>query len=248
MKKFMLAALAAALVLTLGGCAGGTPAAPAETTVHLQQEAEPDTITVTGRAGMEATPDVAKISVGVTSRASTPTAAREQNTTAVNATLDALKELGIEDRDIQTTNMNMWTSYNNNGGISGYRMSTDLAIYVREIDRAGEVVDAAIAAGSNELNGVEYLLSNEDEMYNEALTDAIDLARQKAESMAAAAGKTVGQVRRIEETSRAVATVREYGVNADTGGVSFNEAKADTVIRPGSSTISAQVQVVFEIS
>lgn len=247
LEKFIIAALVVTLALSLGGCAAGT-AAPSDTTVHLQQEAEPDTVTVTGRSGMEATPDVAKISVGVSSRAATPAAAREQNTVAINATLEALKALGIEDKDIQTTNMNMWNSYDSNGNIVGYRMSTDLAVYVRDIERAGEVVDAAISAGSNELNGVEYLLSNEDEIYQAALTDAIDLARQKAEAMAAAAGKTVGQVKKIEETSRAVATVRDYSefANPDTSGAAMN-AKADTVIRPGSTSVSAQVQVIFEM-
>lgn len=247
MEKFMILALAVLLVFSLAGCAGGA-AAPAETTVRLQQEGEPETITVTGRSGMESTPDVAKVSVGVSSRAATPSVAREENSAAINATLAALAEMGIEEKDIQTTNMNMWNSYDNNGNINGYRMSTDLTVYVRDITKAGDVVDAAIAAGSNELNGVEYLLSNEDEMYNTALADAIDLARQKAEVLAEAAGKTVGQVKKIDETSRAVATVREYAApaNPDVGSASKNDF-ARTTVRPGSSTVSAEVQVVFEM-
>lgn len=247
MEKFMILALAVMLVFSLAGCAGGAPA-PTETTVRLQQEGEPETITVTGRSGMESTPDVAKVSVGVSSRAATPSVAREENSAAINATLAALAEMGIEEKDIQTTNMNMWNSYDNNGNINGYRMSTDLTVYVRDITKAGDVVDAAIAAGSNELNGVEYLLSNEDEMYNAALADAIDLARQKAEVLAEAAGKMVGQVKKIDETSRAVATVREYDAlsNPDVGGASKNDF-ARTTVRPGSSTVSAEVQVVFEM-
>ncbi len=248
MEKFLVAALVITLALSLAGCAGGA-AAPAETTVRLHQEGEPETITVVGKSGMEATPDVAKVSLGVSSRAATPSIAREENTAAINATLAALAEMGIEEKDIQTTNMNMWNNYDSNGNLTGYRMSTDLTVYVRDITKAGDVVDAAIAAGANELNGVSYLLSNEDEMYNTALADAIALARTKAEVLAEAAGKTVGQVKKVDETSRAVATVRNYdeaAANPDVGSGSKMES-VRTTIRPGSSTVSAEVQVVFEM-
>lgn len=241
MEKWIILVLAVALVLSLTGCAGGTT--PAETTVHLQQEKTEDTITVTGRMGLEVTPDVARVSIGVSTQASTPGTAREQNSVAVNATLAALAELGIEEKDIQTSNINLWNRYDSNSNIIGYRMSTDLTIYVREIEKAGEVVDAAIAAGSNELNGVEYLVSNQDELYNQALTEAIDLAWKKAEALAAAAGKTLVEVKQVDETSRAVATVQEYATNADTG--SDSARSKSTTIRPGSTTISAEVQVIF---
>lgn len=246
MKKFATLALALGLILSLAGCAGNT-AAPAETTVHLQQEAPDDTITVSGRVGLEVPPDVAKVTIGVTTQGSTPSSAREQNSAAVNATLAALEELGIEEQDIQTTNMNMWNRYDNNGNISGYRMSTDLTVYVREIDQAGEVVDAAIAAGSNELNGVEYLVSNQDELYNQALTDAIEMARQKAEALAAASGKTLGEVKQVDETSQAVATVRALNPDSGSESATMNDS-AKTAIRPGSTTINAEVTVIFKAS
>ena len=248
MEKFLVAVLVITLALSLAGCAGGA-AAPAETTVRLHQAGEPETITVVGKSGMEATPDVAKVSLGVSSRAATPSIAREENTAAINATLAALAEMGIEEKDIQTTNMNMWNNYDSNGNLTGYRMSTDLTVYVRDITKTGDVVDAAIAAGANELNGVSYLLSNEDEMYNTALADAIALARTKAEVLAEAAGKTVGPVKKVDETSRAVATVRNYdeaAANPDVGSGSKMES-VRTTIRPGSSTVSAEAQVVFEM-
>ena len=248
MEKFLVAVLVITLALSLAGCAGGA-AAPAETTVRLHQEGEPETITVVGKSGMVATPVVGMVSLGVCSRAASPSIAREENTASMNATLAALAEMGIEEKDIQTTNMNMWNNYDSNGNLTGYRMSTDLTVYVRDITKAGDVVDAAIAAGANELNGVSYLLSNEDEMYNTALADAIALARTKAEVLAEAAGKTVGQVKKVDETSRAVATVRNYDempANPDVGSGSKMES-ARTTIRPGSSTVSAEVQVVFEM-
>lgn len=247
MKKLIALVTLTALVLSLSACA--TTAAPAagESIVRLRSE-NTDSITVSGRAGLEATPDVARITVGVTTRASTPVAARQANAEAINATLDALKELGIEEKDIQTSNMNMWNTYGDYGTVTGYRMNTDLTILVREIDKAGEAVDAAISAGSNELNGVEYLVSNRDELYNEALTNAVELARQKAEALAAASGKTLGMVKEVSETSQAATTIFNAlmeDANADFG--SADDARYKTAIQPGSTTIEAQVKVVFAL-
>lgn len=243
-KKLIAAAALSALALSLVACAAPASAAPNQTTVQLQTENN-DTITVTGKAGMEATPDVAQVTIGVSTRANTPLAARQANAEAMNATLDAIRALGIEDRDIQTSNLNMYNTYGDYGTVTGYRMSADLTIMVREISKAGEVVDAAIAAGSNELNGVRYLVSNRDELYNQALTDAVELARQKAEALAAAAGKQVGMVKQVTETSEAAATRRTYDMNADTGNAAAEALK--TVIQPGSTNIDAEVQVVFAL-
>ncbi len=246
MKKLAVLALTAGLALVLAGCASSNTPVPTETTVHLQQEREKDdTITVSGRMELEVPPDVAKISIGVSSQGSTPEAAREENATAINATLAALEELGIEEKDMQTSSINLWNRYDNNGNRNGYRMSTDLTVYVRDIEKAGDAIDAAIAAGTNELNGIEYLVSNRDELYNQALTDAIALAREKAEALAAAANKALVEVKQVDETSRAAATVKEY--NPATGGIAVAEDTVKTSIRPGSTSISAEVQVVFRV-
>lgn len=250
MKKQLIAlALLAALILSLAGCAAPNPG---DTTVHLRQEEAPDSVTVSGRVGMEVVPDVAQISIGVSSWASTPSAARRNNAEAMNNTLDALAEMGIEEKDIQTSYMNMrstYSYYNGASTLTGYQMDTTLTIIVREIDRAGEVVDAAVSAGSNELNGISYLVSNRDEVYDKALTDAVEMARQKAEALAAAAGRTLGAVMTVDETSSAVATVYDYEMatlNADAGVMAMDDSYR-TTIQPGSTTVEAQVRVVFEL-
>lgn len=233
--------------LALAGCAGqGTPGESVPPQQPQQEDAAPRTITVSGSAGLEATPDVARITIGVTTRGDTPGEAREGNSASVNATLAALAELGIEEKDIQTSDMDLRTTYGaydyDNETPTGYRMNTRLTIYLREIDRVGEVVDAVIDAGTNALNGVDYLLSNQDELYNRALNNAIGLARAKAEEMAATAGKKVGEVVSITETSEAVATVSD--ANPDSGGW---DNTTTTTVRPGRTTVSSQVQVVYTL-
>ncbi len=244
MKKLLVAILALVLILALGGCAG---TAPDNMAVRLE-EGE-DSITVSGNAGIQVKPDMARVTVGVVANGSTSEAAREANAQAMADTQVALAELGIGEEDMLTSDITLRPTYvyTNNyseGTINGYRMSTDLVVTVRDLEKIGEVLDAAIGAGSNSLDSLEFLVSNQDELYNEALADAVELARQKAELLAAAAGKTVGEALTITESSRAVATVKEYNTNPDTSGSAAADA-ARTIVQEGSTTITAQVEVVF---
>lgn len=248
MKKVFVIAAALALTLSLAACsAPAAPAEPGESTVNLRQDAAPDTITVNGKAGLELAPDVAQIRIGVETSGSTPGIARQQNSEAVNATVAAVTALGVEEADIKTDDMNLWNRYDNYGNRAGYRMTTSLTIIVRDIEKAGEVVDAAIEAGSNEMNGISYLLSNRDELYSTALTDAVELARQKAEALAALEGRSLGEVLSITETSDAVATVRALANPDVGGGDAVSENARSTVIQPGRTSVSAEVTVVFRL-
>ena len=193
---------------------------------------------------------MARVTVGVVSTGSTSEAAREANAQAMSDTQAALMELGVAEEDMKTSDISLRPTYSYSSGysegtINGYRMSTSLVVTVRDLEQVGEVLDAAIGAGSNSLDSLDFLVSNQDELYNEALADAVELARQKAELLAQAAGKGVGEALTIEETSRAVATVRE---NPDTGGGNLMAAATDTartVVQEGSTTIEAEVEVVF---
>ena len=244
MRKVFAALVALVLILALAGCSS----APGEMAVRLEDGE--DTVTVTGSAGIEVKPDMARVTVGVVSTGSTSEAAREANAQAMSDTQAALMELGVAEEDMKTSDISLrptfsYSSGYSEGTINGYRMSTSLVVTVRDLEQVGEVLDAAIGAGSNSLDSLDFLVSNQDELYNEALADAVELARQKAELLAQAAGKGVGEALTIEETSGAVATVRE---NPDTGGGNLMAAATDTartVVQEGSTTIEAEVEVVF---
>ncbi len=242
MNKLITAAMALVLVFSLTACAA--PDTPVETTVNLNPAAEPGTITVSGKAEIEATPDVVQIRIGVETQGRTPGVARDRNNEAVNATMAAITELGIPEEDIQTGNINLNTQHDYSGNLSGYQMSTALNVTIREMEKAADVIDASINAGSNDLGRVEYLVSNRDELYNASLTQAVKLAREKAEALAALEGKTVGEVKSITETSDAVATVFD---NPDTGGGDLSDLARSTVIQAGRTSVSAEVSVVFEL-
>ncbi len=193
---------------------------------------------------MEAIPDIAILQLGVESKGATSEAARSANAEAINATVEAVKELGVAEEDVQTSNMYLRPTYGDAGNVTGYRMSVDMEITVRDISKAGEVIDAAIGSGSNTLDRFSYSISNESDLYGQALEAAVKSARLTAEKLAAADGRTVGKMISVTEYGSGV-VVRE---NPETGGgANKARAMADTTVMAGTDTISAQVEVVFEL-
>ena len=247
MKRFFAALGALVMILALAGCSS----APGEMAVRLEEGEE--TISVTGSAGIQVKPDMARITVGVVTTGSTSEAAREANAQAMADTQAALLELGVAEEDMMTSDISLrptyvYTSGYSEGTINGYRMSTDLVVTVRDLETIGEVMDAAIGAGSNTMDSLDFLVSDQDALYNDALADAVELARQKAELLAQAAGKTLGEALTIQETSRAVATVTESLSNPDVGGMAAAADAVRTVVQEGSTVIEAEVDVVFSMA
>ena len=234
MKKAMLAlVLAGALVMSLAGC-GAQP----------QGETIPQTVTVNGSGEAEAVPDVAILQLGVESKGATSEAARSANAEAINATVEAVKELGVAEEDVQTSNMYLRPIYGDAGNVIGYRMGVDMEITVQDISKAGQVIDAAIGSGSNTLDRFSYAISNESELYGQALEAAVKSARLTAEKLAAADGRTVGKMISVTECGSGM-VVRD---NPETGGGANKAlAMADTTVMAGTDTVSAQVEVIFEL-
>jgi uncharacterized protein len=127
----------------------------------------PATITVTGEGVVTAAPDLATVSLGVTTQGETAAAAMAANTEALTAVLERVKAAGIEDRDIQTSTLNLNPNWSNSDGssmpvIQGYVASNILSIRVRDMAKLGGVLDAAITDGANTLNGINFGLAEPD--------------------------------------------------------------------------------------
>lgn len=235
MNPFLkISALATALLVT-AGC-GAQPAAPPPSAAPSQ-----GTITVVGKAEVQAAPDMAIVRVGVSTRGATSEQARAHNAEAMGATIAAIEALGIATGDIQTGGMSLWPYHDNQGvTVLGYTMNTELAVTVRDITQAGKVVDAAIDAGSNTLDGITLQVSNREELYQQALAKAVTAARTKAQALAAADGRAVGVALDILEAG---ATVRQ---NPSTGGGSPRASVSyDTAVLAGTATITAEVSATF---
>ena len=165
----------------------------------------------------------------------TAAAAREKNAEAVQAAVDFLTGMGVAESDIKTERIYLGEQYD-----GGYQMSTRMTVLVREIDRAGEAIDGVVNAGVNSIYDVEYGVADEAALYEQALENAAADAKESAQKMAEAAGRTLGDVISVEESSYGGATlVRQQ---AEDG--SFTDA---TLSAPGDLSVTAEVRVIYEL-
>lgn len=161
-------------------------------------------ITVTGEGVVDGVPDMAVLSLGVTTQGQTAAEAMAENSAALAKVLEKLKASGIEDRDLQTSNLSLnpnWSNYDNSSGqkITGYTASNLLTVRVRALPALGGVIDAAISDGANALNGLSFALSEPRPALDAARKAAVADARAKAELLAGAAGASLGPILSITE-------------------------------------------------
>lgn len=210
--------------------------------------AEPDrsgerTITVTAQGSVTAEPDVAYLSAGVVSEAETARDALAKNAAAMAKLIDGLKALGLAAQDMQTSALNVEPRYtlakdNRTQTLSGYRVTNQLHLIIRDLKRMGEIVDQSIALGANQLGRVTFEVSNADALKDDARKAAMVNARRRAELYAAAGGVQLGQVVRIFEEP----------VEARTALIGVQRALSGAVpIEPGSRTLVTEVQVTWTL-
>ena len=160
------------------------------------------TITVSGTGSITLVPDIAHVGVGVTITKPTVKAAREAAAKAMTDIIASLKQLGIDDKDIKTTGLNLYPQYNNGSPakVVGYTISEQLQVTVRDLDKVGDVVDSATADGATDVNGISFDVSDPAKATNDARAAAVDAAKASAQAMASAAGVSLGGVVSISET------------------------------------------------
>ncbi len=159
-------------------------------------------ISITGTASIDATPDLATVNAGVESTAPTARDALTANSRKMNAVFDAIKALGIEDRDVGTSNFNIsqhWRHGPDGSKPDGYRVSNQVSLRLRDVSRVGEVLDALTTAGVNQAGNIRFEVENADTLLDDARAEAVAKARKRAELYAAAAGVSLGKVMSISE-------------------------------------------------
>ncbi len=161
-------------------------------------------LTITSTGTVTAKPDQVAITVGVTSSAKTAKAALAANTASMQPVVTALKAAGIEARDIQTSNFNLQPTYEEfqNGKpprLSGYQVSNTVDIRLRKVERLGDILDKVVGEGSNQINGIQFIVSKADELRDDARKAAVTNATRIAKTYAQAAGVELGRVLSISE-------------------------------------------------
>ena len=198
-------------------------------------------LTVTGTGSVRTVPDRASFFFGVETQAATARAALTANTAEARRVVEAIRGAGVAAADLQTSQVSLSPRTNENGtGIVGYVASTSVTATIRDLARVGAVVDAAVGAGANTLSGPSLTRGDTDALYRQALRAAYADAREKADTLAAASGRTLGRVTAIVEGAQ--------------GGVPMPLAGRDAVagstveIAPGTQSIDASVSVTFALS
>ena len=201
-------------------------------------------ITIIGEASIAATPDMATISLGVTTEGLTAAEAMAANSKALSAVIERLKAAGIAEHDLQTSNLSLspnWVGYDSGQTptISNYMAMNMLNVRVRDLAALGSVLDASIADRANTLNGITFELSTPRPVQDEARKAAVADAAAKAGLYAQAAGVKLGKVILISEQQNYNGPVPV-----------FMEAKAASPVPVASGQIALQtsVTVTYEIA
>ena len=199
-------------------------------------------LTVTGTATVAVQPDLAELTVGVEIHADTVSGAVEQSAAALSALTEALMGAGVQEGDLSTSSYYVGMDYTYDTSpatVTGYYVSNTLRVIVRDIERIGAVIDAATAAGANQVYGVSFRASQQSESYDRALTLAIQEGMRKAQLMAIAGGRALGALTGMEETP-----FQTYGVSA-----AFDMAAraAGTSIMPEELSVTASVTLTYEL-
>jgi uncharacterized protein YggE len=163
------------------------------------------TISVSGNGKASAPPDMATIQTGVVTQANTAREALSANNEAMAKLLDVLKQHGIADKDVQTSSFNVHPVYKHDPEgrsepeVTGYRVHNQVSVDVRHLAKLGQVLDALVEAGSNQISGISFGVDDPTGILNQARSRAISDAKNRAEVYAQAAGVKVGRVQAIRE-------------------------------------------------
>lgn len=171
----------------------------------LAQAPQAGTLTVTGSGTVYGQPDRALLEIGVNLSDETLSVALENANSAIRDISEALREAGVAEDDIRTSYFNIWQEqpYSPEGpaGTPIYRVNHILSVTVRDTGEVGELLDAAIDAGANTVNGVQYTLADPETLAGEAREAAFANARAKAEQLAELAGRELGPVLALSDGS-----------------------------------------------
>ena len=240
MKRVLLAAL-------MAGAATMSGAASAQPTAAIAQSITGTRLDVSATGEATRVPDIAIVNAGVVTRAASARAALEQNAARMERVRNALRRAGIADRDIQTSNISLNPEYryieNRAPQLTGYTASNQVSVRFRDIAKTGDILDALVAEGANQINGPSLTIDEPEGALNEARTKALAAGRARAELYARALNMRVVRLLSVSESARGdFPRPMEVMMAADARG-----AAASTKIDTGEQKLSVTLGMVFEL-
>ena len=231
--------------LALGAVAWTAPVAAQQ--ASITQTIAGTRLDVTATGEVTRVPDVAIISAGVVSRAATATAALQDSANRMSQVLAALKRAGVEERDIQTSSVNLNPEYrypeNQSPQLTGYSANNQLTIRFRDIRNSGKILDALVAVGANQINGPNLTVDKPEAALDEARANAVAIGRARAEQYARSLGLHVVRVVSVSESGG-------YAVPPAPPPVPMMMARGErdsTSIQPGEQKLQVNLAMTFEL-
>ncbi len=213
----------------------------------VQAEDQPGRMTITGEGSVSARPDLATIRLGVITEAVTAQEALAENTAAMRKVFDVLKREGIPGKDMQTSGFSVQPQYKryprgseSSGAreIVGYRVSNRVGVVVRELDSLGGLIDALVADGANQFQGLSFGFAEPTPLLDEARRKAAADAQRKARLYAEALGLELGAIRAVHEQTIRQPSPPTYELSA---------ARADVPVAAGESSLGVTIHVEYEL-
>jgi len=200
--------------------------------------ADAGAITVQGTASVASVPDRAELSFGVESQGQTAKAALAANAGEMRRVIAAVKAAG--GTNVQTQSVSLSPRYGDQNEVQGFVATNTVSATIRELARAGATIDAAVAAGANQVYGPSLSAGDQSELYGKALAAAVAAARAHAQSLASASGLALGRITAVVEAGGSAP--QPYAV-ADKA-----MAVESTPVEPGVQELTATVTVTFAAS
>jgi uncharacterized protein YggE len=209
-------------------------------------------LSIAGNAETHAVPDAALVSAGVVSEGDTAAAALKANSAALAKVVDAIRSSGIEGKDLQTSGLALQARYyrpekpspTDRPRIVGYTAANQVALRVRDLAKLGDLLDKVTVAGANRIDGIEFIVSNQEALLDEARRKAVADAKDKADLYAQAGGFALGKVMSLAEEN--VPSPHPMARAVPSGLASM--ASAPVPVEAGEMTLSVRVRVVWSLA
>jgi hypothetical protein len=239
-NRFLLVSAVALLAILVSACGPTT----------INQAAQPPlrTVSVSGAGTAYLVPDIAYIYVGVHTEKPSASDAVTENNTQNQTMIEALRDFGIDAKDIRTTNFSIWPQERYDPltgtptGEKTYVVDNTVYVTVRDLDKLGDLLDTVVAAGANTVNSIQFDVADKDEALKDARAEAVKDAAEKAKELADAAGVQLGEVQTIGFYDNV-----SYPVFEGKGGGGADVAQAAVPIQPGQLTFTVNVNVTYMI-
>ena len=196
-------------------------------------------VSVVGHGEVKGRPDTATVQIGVENEAATAKEALAQNTAQAQAIQQKLKELGVDEKDLQTSNFGVNPTYGADGRqVTGYHVSNSVTVTIRDLDQAGALLDQVVQAGANSIYGISFSVADPQKLMEQARQQAVADAKARATQLAGAGGAAVGDVLVISENVNAP-------VPLPMAARAPEMSQAAVPVQPGEQTFSVDVQVTY---